>query len=189
MQTTYAEALTPGTLKNKANQARLYIKFMLIYKFDFLKPSVAQLAMYCQFLANSFVAPATRANYLSGTKSLVLYHCGSIEAFSSLDLYTLSKTNENKSKHVLAPAAPLLPEHIKTICSYVDSSSLPLAIKPCLLIAFSAFLRASNIVSPSLQVWGCPHTLPVKDILDINGELCLIIRSSKPSKVLNQLLL
>lgn len=46
MRLSYAEALAPGTARNKRAQAQLYIKFMLVYQFNYLAPTVAQVAMY-----------------------------------------------------------------------------------------------------------------------------------------------
>lgn len=177
------EALAPGTARNKRNQAQLYIKFMLIYHFNYLAPTVAQIAMYAQFLANSYPSIATVRNYLSGAKTWTLHHQGNIHAFESNEVGTLVKSFVSTSTHIPSQAAPLTPEDIKNICAYIDSQpSIPTVIKTAILIAYSAFLRVSNVLSPSLSSWGGPHTLKRSDVIFQPDRLILMIRSTKTRK-------
>lgn len=84
------------------------------------------------------------------------------------------------SAHVVTRAAPLFPCHLLIICSYCDFNlSVPLAVKPCILLGHALFLRASNLVSPSMDAWGGPHTLRVNDVLTFNDKLVARISSSK----------
>lgn len=173
-QQTFAEALAPGTRRNRRRQAELYIKYMLSYNLDYLQPSVADLAMYLQFLANSYPTPATVRNSFSGAKSWV-------SSFLSPELATLAKTITEKSSHCPSQAWPITPDDIHVICSYLDVNNCyyPVAFKPCILLAFTSFLRASNVLSPSFKEWGGPHTLKVRDIVELPDRLLLIIRSTK----------
>lgn len=180
MRQTYNHAIAPGTARNKAIQANQYIRFMLVYDFNYLNPSVAEISMYTQFLANSFSSPATVRNYLSGAKTWVQHHMGNPVSFQSYETANMVKSVVTTSKHVPSQAASLSPTHIKIICSFLDSQpSFPRAVKPCILLSFSSFLRASNMVSPSLTSWGGPHTLQVSDIHYTNGQLVIRVRSTK----------
>lgn len=180
MRGTYARALAPGTTKNRINQATTYLKFMLAYKFDHFNPSTAELAMFSQFLANTYASPATVKNYLSGAKTWLLLHGGAIQSFGSAELGMMTKSITDNSQHVPSPAAPLTPSDIKIICNYIDSTQgIPLAVKPTILIAYSCFLRVSNVLAPTPTSWGGRHTLLAKDILDGGNSLYVIIRSTK----------
>lgn len=180
MRDTYNAAVAPGTARNRANQARTYVKFMLSYDFPFLSPSVTQLAMFTQFLANSFPSPATVKNSVSGAKTWLSLHGGDTSAFFSLEAFMMSKAISASSKHVPSPASPLTPEDIHNICIFIDNQvgSHP-AVKAAILVAYASFLRVSNILSPSLQWWGGPHTLTAGDITCKNGVLTLRVRSTK----------
>lgn len=173
-------ALAPGTIKNRMAQAALYIKFMLAYNFNYLTPNIAELAMYYQFLGNTFAAPATVKNHASGAKAWVQLHGGDVSYFGAPELGMMSKSILEGSTHIPSPAAPITPRDIKTICSYIDSlpNAHP-ALKAAILIAFATFLRVSNVLSPSRTSWGGAHTLLAQDIQFLEGRLLVSIRSTK----------
>lgn len=180
MRESFTNALAPGTVKNHRNQASLYIKFMLLYRFNYLFPNTTQIAMYSQFLANSYTSPNSIRNYMSGAKNWVLLHMGDTQPFVTYELGTLVKSYSSKSRHIPSKAAPISPTEVTSICQFIDDNPhLPKAIKPAILIAYSAMLRVSNILSSALQVWDGPHTLQTTDIITTPDSLRIIIRSTK----------
>lgn len=184
MRESFNNALAPGTIKNQQNQAALYIRFMLLYNFDYLSPTITNIAMYSRFLANSYTSPNTSntsiKNYMSGAKNWVNHHIGDTQAFISHEINTLVKSYVSKYSHVPSKAVPLTPADITVICKFLDNDlTIPLAVKPAILIAYSAMLRVLNILSPSLLSWGGPHTLQAADIIDLRGSIRLVIRSTK----------
>lgn len=158
----------------------MYIKFMVMYSFPFLSPSINQLAMYSQFLGNTFPAPSTIRNYISGARTWVQLHGGNIASFLAPEMSTMAKAIKEKSSHVVAPAPPLTPAHIRIICNFIacHPGSL-LTIKAAVLLAYTTFLRASNVVSPTLNQWGGPHTLRAGDVYQADGGLRVVVRSTK----------
>lgn len=180
MHQTINRALAPGTIKNRQAQAKLYIKFMLIYSFDYLHPSTTALAMYTQFLANTYPAPGTAKNHLSGIKSWIILHGGRPDNFATLELSLMSKAITEKSQHVPNPAAALTARDIQTICHYIDCNQPQHpGIKAAILMAFATFLRVSNVLSPSTSTWGGRHTLRAQDVLKTADGMKIIIRSTK----------
>lgn len=180
MRETMDRSLAPGTIRNRLNQAKIYIKFMLSYGFDYMNPGIMELTMFAQFLSNSFAAPTTVKNHMSGAKNWVQLHCGHIENFGAQELAMMSKSILEKSAHVPSPASPITSEDMKVICAYIDSLKNPHpAYKAAILLAFSTFLRVSNVLSQSLSAWGGEHTLQASNIR-INGDSLLVtIRSTK----------
>lgn len=156
---------------------------MLLYNFDYLYPSITDIAMYSQFLANSYPSPATIKNHLSGVKSWINLHGGSSEAIMSQELNMMCKSIADKSNHTPSPATPISPQDIIKICLYIDQHQpQPLAIKPAILIAYATFLRVSNVLSPS-RITPCgPHTLRAQDIVQTNAGLKVIVRSTKTKR-------
>lgn len=106
---TTDRALAPGTVKNREAQAYLYIKFMVAYGLNYLSPEISDLAMYYQFLSNTFKSPATVKNHVSGAKTWVQLHQGNIQHFVAQELGLMSKSIVERSEHVPNPAAPLSP--------------------------------------------------------------------------------
>lgn len=183
MRESFNSALAPGTIKNQRNQATLYVKFMLIYNFNYLFPTITNVAMFSQFLANSYTSPRTIRNYLSGAKTWVQLHMGDIQPFLTYELGTLVKSYASSSSHTPVKAAPLTSDHIRLICNYIDNDpAIPLAVKPAILIAYTAMLRVSNILSPALNSWGGSHTLQTSDILVNHTGMKLIIRDQNPKQ-------
>lgn len=180
MLASYSSSLATGTVLNRRKQAQEYIKFALIYGVPYLSPSPTQACMFAQHLANKHSSPASIKNYLSGARSWIIEHLGSIQGFLSPQFAQLVKGFTKNSTHVPARAPPLLPHHVRAICRALDSTrSAPLAIKPAILIGYTCFLRASNILSPTMLEWGGPHTLIAADITSSTAGLQVFIRSTK----------
>lgn len=174
------QALAPGTRVNKERQARAFITFALLYDVDYLAPTVSDLVLYTRFMANSYTAPSSSKNYLSGAKYWVTTHGGDASAFASVEVGEMMKAITLQSDHIPHQAPPILPADLRIICAYLDASlSVHAAIKPCILISYACMLRASNVLSPSLSVWAGAHTLLGRDLRYVNGALNVIIRSTK----------
>lgn len=183
MLDSYDNALAKGTVANKLRQAKLYIKFSVIYNFDCLQPNIINLGMYARFMANSFASPTTCKNYMSGAKSWVRDLGGSFQSFESYHVATVVKGTQLASTHVSSPAPPILQKELHIIVSYIDSY-VPhlLNIKAAVLLGFSCMLRSSNLLAPTVAAWGGPHTLYISDVLRVHSGLKVAIRSSKTLK-------
>lgn len=180
MWDSYSSSVAPGTSANRMSQAKAYLKFALIYEVPVFNPSVTHISMYAQFLVNSFAAPATVKNYLSGARTWIAEHMGNTAAFSSNELSTLTKSFAKKSQHVPSRAEPLLWHHVRYIVDFLNTvPKVPLSAKPCILIGFHTFLRASNLLSPSSASWGGPHTLLAKHIRISDRGLHVPVFSTK----------
>lgn len=180
MINSFNHAVAPGTAANRIRQARLYIAFALCYKFNFLNPTITNLSMYVQFLANSFASPLSVKNYMSGAKQWVFQHGGAINMFSSSLITDVGKGAAILSNHVPSPAAPLRVSELYVVARFLDKygpSAFP--VKAAVLIGFACFLRSSNLLSPSLSSWEGPHTLLARDVVLNHDSLSICIRSAK----------
>lgn len=136
--------------------------------------------MYCQYLANNHVAISSVKNYLSGARTWVHEHLGNTAAFMSTELALMIKSVSKKSQHVTKRAQPLSYDDIRYVSMYLDSArNAPPAIKPCILIGYSCYLRGSNLVSPSHSLWGGTHTILAKNIFVTLEGLMVVIMSTK----------
>lgn len=180
MCSTFNSALAPGTYENRHKQAAVYIKFLLQYNVPYLSPDVTQVCMLAQYLANSYSAISTVRNYISGAKTWVLEHNGNVSAFLSHELNVMLKSLAKKSSHVVRRATPLSFDDIIEICRFTDIHALvPPAVKPCILIGFSCYLRSSNLLAPFSAEWGGPHTLLRRHVREIQGGLKITVLSTK----------
>lgn len=136
--------------------------------------------MYIRYLANSFSSQASTKNYISGAKYWVTVHGGNPQPFVATETAEMIKAVLAESTHVPSPATPLSPYDIAIICNFLDAyPSVIKSIKPCILISYACMLRRSNVLSPSLSVWGGAHTLSFSDILIRDRMMYVIIRSTK----------
>lgn len=136
--------------------------------------------MYIQFLKNSFASQISVKNYVSGARTWVQLHKGSICSFESLEVKQMFSGLDATSVHVSAPAYPLTSADIKLLCDYLDAhSEIPLAVKPAILIGYTCFLRSCNLLSPSTQKWLGQHTMLASDIVFNGSGLWVFLRSSK----------
>lgn len=177
---TYAAGISQGTASNRKRQSELYLKFCVAYNVQYLSPPISDLIMYIQFLKNSFASQVSVKNYVSGARTWVQLHKGSICNFDSLEVKQMFAAVDATSSHVPVPAYPLTSGDIKLICDYVDShSEIPLAVKPSILIGYTCFLRSCNLLAPSTQKWVGPHTMLASDIVFNGSGLYVFLRSSK----------
>lgn len=177
---TYEAGVSQGTLENRRRQAELFLKFCVTYNVQHLSPSVIDLLMFIQFLKNSFASPVSVKNYMSGARTWILQHRGYIQSFESIEVKQMFAALDSTSQHVPSPAYPLSSTDIKTVCDYIDVNPfVPLSVKACILIGYTCFLRACNLLSPSTQNWKGPHTLLVSDVVPNGQDLLLYLRSSK----------
>lgn len=172
--------MAKGTADNRLRQAKVYLKFALVYKFNYLAPSLTQTAMFAQYLGNSFSSPASIKNYFYGAKLWVFQHGGNIQSFISSIVSDVIKGIEKLSNHIPSPALPISLKELLIISSFFDRySSQMYPFKAALLLGFACFLRASNLLSASLSGWAGSHTLLSRDVRLTSQGLLIIIRSSK----------
>ena len=58
----YPAGLAPGTWKNKAVQAKCYLQFTALHKFNLLAPDPYDMLAYTLHLHDTLLAPATVMN-------------------------------------------------------------------------------------------------------------------------------
>lgn len=154
-----------GTAANRKRQSELYLKFCIMYNVQYLSPPIINILMFIQFLKNSFDSHVSVKNYVSGARTWVLQHKGITDSFDSFEVKQMFGALEATSTHIPVPAYPLTISDVKIVCDYIDANNrIPLAVKPCVLIGYTCFLRSCNLLSPSTQKWLGPHTLLVSDI-------------------------
>lgn len=138
--------------------------------------------MFTQYLANSFTAPPSIKNAISGAKTWINNHLGDSQAFDSQTVGELLKKITKMSDHVPQPALPISEVELDIIVNFINSDPLyPVALKPCILFSFYCMFRASNVISPSLSQWGGAHTLRASDITLNDSGVLVAIRSTKTS--------
>lgn len=183
MLQSYSESVAPGTLANRSRQAKLYVKFSVLYDVNPLAPSETEICMYAQYLKNLHLSPQTVKNYISGAKTWIAEHGGSITSFLGRELDQLTKGFTKNSDHVPSRAAPLSVTNLFTMAKYVKfHPCVPCSVLPCIVIGFKCFLRSSNLLSPSTLVWGGPHTLLARDIVNSENGLRVTVSATKTKR-------
>lgn len=151
-----------------------------MYNVTYLAPPIIDLLMYIQFLKNSFASHVSVKNYVSGARTWILQHKGIVHSFEAFEVKQMFAAIDSTSTHVPSPAYPLTTAHVKSVCDYIDSQgSIPLAVKACILIGYTCFLRSCNLLSPSTQIWVGSHTMLASDIVSVNDGLLVHLKSSK----------
>ena len=135
--------------------------------------------MFQQYLANSLSAPGSRRNYLCGARKWIQARGGNASALSSAESTCVYKGALVTRPHTPNPAPPLAPQDLVRVCQYLDCAAHTSPIKAALCLGFFAFLRASNLLSPTVTLWSGPHTLSRVDITSHPHGLTVVIHSSK----------
>lgn len=180
MLKSYEHAVSSGTANNRLRQAKVYIGFAVAYNIKLLAPSVADTALFVQYLANSFKSPGTVKNYLSGAKLWISQHGGTVGSFVNPQVSEVLKGTEKLSEHIPSPAKPITNTELLIISKFLDRFH-PNAIphKAALLLGYSCFLRSSNLLSNQNVSNVDTHALLCQDVLQVQSGLKVFIRSSK----------
>lgn len=122
----------------------------------------------------------TVKNKLSGAKTWVEEMGGDISPFSARVVTLTIRGGVKASSHVPRRAPAITPDMLKYIIDYTQEAGRHgAAPRAALLIGYFTFLRQSNLLSPSTNTWGGPHTIRRSDIRVVPGGLRVDIRSSK----------
>ena len=140
---------------------------------------MADASLFQQFLANSLTSPASRSNYTSGAKLWIEERGGDTTALRAYEPNAVAKGAAALKPHKTTPAPALLPTDLVKVCSYLQSAEDGPPLIAALTLGFFAFLRASNLLSPSTTLWSGPHTLARKHIKLTDTGLLVLISSSK----------
>ena len=183
---SFNASVTEASKRNAIRQSVYYLTFAVYYGVDVLFPSIPDAANYNQFLANSLSAPGSRRNYISGAKKWILARGGDDSALSSPEANAVYKGGLVTRPHTPNPAPALTPSDLILLCTYLDTIPHSSPVKAALCLGYFSFLRASNLLSPSITLWSGPHTLTRGDIILHEAGLTVVIRSSKTIRLNSQ---
>ena len=179
---SYNASLSEATVHNRYTQATAYLTFTVYYGVNILFPNRGDCCLFQQYLANSLTSPASRGNYTSGAKIWVEERGGDGRYFRCPDANKVAKGAQNANPHTPHPAPALMPQDLVAACRFLDKALSGLPVKAAVCIGYFAFLRRSNLLSPSAALWPGPHTLQRQDIISNQEGLQVVIRSSKTIK-------
>lgn len=94
----------------------MFLKFCVVYNVQYLCPSIIDILMYIQFLKNSFASHVSVKNYVSGARTWIQQHNGSVHSFDTLEVKQMFAAVDSSSQHVPSPAYPLSANDIKRVC-------------------------------------------------------------------------
>ena len=187
MTALYGRGLARGTETNRTRYAHRYVRFMYEHRLPPLLPDQYDVLQYTTRLASCKLSPGTINNMLSGAKNWVQEADGDTSAFESKALQRLKRGIARDTTHVIVQAPPIQPPVLAQIIDFLRQLG-PASYAPsaALLIAYFTFVRQSNLLTPSPNVWDHPHTLRRRDVSEHRNGLRVLIRSSKtilsPSK-------
>ena len=147
VKASYDAAFTTGTRHNRLRQTKAYFTFMLACNLDRLTPSLIDILLYIQCLANSFKTILAVKNYISGARSFLHQMGFPTEVFSSTLIQNLFKGLARLSTHVPLQAPALSVNDIKHMCDLLAVLGFPGTVaRAAILLGFTTFLRQSNLL-------------------------------------------
>lgn len=172
-------ASSSGTKRNQEIQARVYLHFMITNNYNYKFPSILQILLYTQLLANSYKSPDTIRNYVSGAKTIVKKLDGNHSIFDDWRVVEIRKGIKNKSIHIpnQAPRIPLRDLMNLTNMMLQMQNNLS-GERAAVLCMYSTFLRQSNVLW--CESSGARHLLLRQHIWDDGGPTIWVhVHSSK----------
>jgi hypothetical protein len=173
-------AFAPGTKRNLMTQLKAYISFCTYFSLVSFPIHVDTLTIYIECLANTFKAPTSVLNYISGVKTL---HSMLGFKFPQLDSFLFKvqiRGITKKLQHRPKQAQPISPSMFISIKSLLDfNSSFQNSIWALFTISFFTFARLSNMVPLTSKQYDINKHLSRSDITITLDSLIVRFKWSK----------
>jgi len=140
-------AFAEGTWSNLRTILRTYLLFCFFYWISPFPATVDTLETFAEFLARSFKAPASIANYLGGLKTLHVLFGYTVDAFLSTDIALLKRGLQRRLCHTPRQVAPFTPDILLRIYEHLDlMDPFHATMWTLILLSFFTFQRKSNFL-------------------------------------------
>jgi hypothetical protein len=175
-----AAALSLGTKRNIQSQLRAYLLFTTYFQLEPFPVTFKNLTVYIQLLANSFKAPTSILNYLSGLRTVHKMLDLEFPELSSFFIKLQLRGITKDLAHLPHQAAPVSPE-ILTQCYHLLNLADPQKASAwaCFLIAFFSFSRLGNLLPVSQKQFDPKIHLTRQDIFVAADGILILIKWTK----------
>ena len=180
MMKMYTTGLAYGTRRNKQKQATMYVAFMMAHHLEPSSPDQYDIMQFIAHLASLNLSLGSINNTLSGAKAWVADAGGDTALFDSRDTARIKRGLTRNLHRPRVQAPSLSPTDLLLVIQFLTPLG-PAAYAPiaALTMGYFSFMRQSNLVSSSPNIWNDPHTIRRKDVYPHNLGLLVHINSSK----------
>ena len=177
------QAFTPGTIKNRHSQIKLYLGFCIQHGLQDIDPSAETLCLYIEFLAQNLSSPKSVVNYLSAVR--FLHHWVGVKspALDSFEVTLMIRACHSTMHHVPLQRRPLTPDMIRELLS-VSQNLVPhyCVFRCAILFAFFGFFRMSNLTPRSQKSFDPRKHTCRGDVFLADPGLAVLLKWSKTNQ-------
>ena len=172
MELSRLNAFAKGSFSNLRTQVRCFFTFCVYFGRQPLPADAITIYGFAQFISRSMV-PTTVANYLSGVKTLHIFHGlkypHSEDFLLRLELRGISRLNP----HVPVRAIPVTPSVLRCYQEHMDQEdSLQTAVWSCSLILFYTMARLGSLLPANRST--PKHQFLTEDRINFSKEGILV---------------
>ena len=186
---TQRKAFAEGTFRNLITQCKAYIYFAHYYSLPAFPATLAQLALFAQFLSRTFKTVSAIQNCVSGVRPahILLGLTPPDLTHPTLKLYV--RGLQRLKPGIVNRAHPLTPQMLSHMANRVDPGNpRQWATWTAMLIGFFTFARRSNLVPRSSVSFDPAKQLQRADIITSPSKLAVIFKWSKTIQHMQRIL-
>ena len=158
---------------------RSYLAFCMYFGLVYINPLPTTICYYIQFLARTFVSPASIINYVSAI-NLLHMQAGYEPPARTFIVNTMLRAIKMTMRHVPRQSPPMTSALLHQICNMCDQQGiLGKTLKSAYLLLFFSFVRQSNIAPRTSKAYDFTRHLSIADIFFSPPGAIVLIKWTK----------
>ena len=141
----------PGTVGAHRRALSTFVAFSAHFNIDYTCPGVNHILAYIEYLAQHFKSPQSVKNSISSLSTAMKRAGRPLQVLSHFKVQLATRAIEINMRHVPTRKRPVTPQELDDITKSVWYNTRNISAVCAIAMAFTGFLRQSNLVAKSAQ--------------------------------------
>ena len=154
----------PGTVGAHRRALSTFVAFSAHFNIDYTCPGVNHILAYIEYLAQHFKSPQSVKNSISSLSTAMKRAGRPLQVLSHFKVQLATRAIEINMRHVPTRKRPVTPKELDDITKSVWYNTRNISAVCAIAMAFTGFLRQSNLVAKSAAVFDPTRTMTRADV-------------------------
>ena len=169
----------PGTVGAHRRALSTFVAFSAHFNIDYTCPGVNHILAYIEYLAQHFKSPQSVKNSISSLSTAMKRAGRPLQVLSHFKVQLATRAIEINMRHVPTRKRPVTPKELDDITKSVWYNTRNISAVCAIAMAFTGFLRQSNLVAKSAAAFDPTRTMTRADVTKTGAVLNVTLKWSK----------
>ena len=169
----------PGTVGAHRCALSTFVAFLAHFNIHSTCPGVNHILAFIEYLAQHFKSPQSVKNSISSLSTAMKRARRPLQVLSHLKVQLATRAIEINMRHVPTRKRPVTPQELDDITKSVWYNTRNISAVCAIAMAFTGFLRQSNLVAKSAAAFDPTRTMTRADITKTGAVLNVTLKWSK----------